>query len=100
MKLSCRAIERRRSEPDNQDQIIRTEHPRLEGWEDSDGISYEKLPYAPEIIKAELTSRHPDDILACGSESKRPVDWPRILLAIIVTFELLRRDIKAYVKGL
>ena len=47
-----------------------TEHPELEGWEDSDGIFYEKLPYAPEIIKAELTSRHPDDILVCGSESK------------------------------
>ena len=75
MKLSCRAIERRRSEPDNQDQIIRTEHPGLEGWEDSDGIFYKKLPYASEIIKAELTSRHPDDILACGSKSKRPVDW-------------------------
>ena len=32
MKLSCRAIERRRSEPENQSQIIRTEHSGLEGW--------------------------------------------------------------------
>ena len=38
------------------------------------------------IIKAKLTSRHPDNTLAGGSESKRLVDWPRILLAIIVTF--------------
>ena len=43
-------------EENNQSQIIRTEHPGLEGWEDFDGVPhYEKLPYAPEIIKAELT---------------------------------------------
>lgn len=44
-------------------------------------------------------SNHHIDILTSGSESKKSVDWPRILL-ILVSFESLRRDIKAYVKGL
>ena len=48
----------------------------------------------PEIIKAKLTSRYLDNILAGGLESKRSVDWPRILLAIIVTFESLQHSTK------
>ena len=79
--------------------IIRTEHPGLEGWESSNEVSYEKIPYTPEIIKAELSSRHPNDTLAGGSESKRAVDWPGMLL-IRMTFESLRRDIKTYIKEL
>ena len=31
MKLSCRAIEKKQLEPNNQDQIIWTEHLKLEG---------------------------------------------------------------------
>ena len=90
MKLSCKAIEKRQLEPENQDQIIWTKHPELEGWKDSDGISYEKLPYTPEIIKAELTSRHPNDILAKDLESKKPVNWPKIFL-------IFKSLVKAYV---
>ena len=97
MKLGCRAIE------NNQSQIIRTEYPGLEGWEDPDGVlhqdSSQDLPYASEIARAKLISRHHDDNLAGGSELERTVDWPRILL-ILVTFESLRHNIKAYVKGL
>ena len=85
-------------EEDNQDQIIRTKHPRLEGWEDSDRVlHHQNLPYAPEIIKAELISRYPNDTWAGGSELKRPIDWP-IILPIRVTFESLRYRVKAYVK--
>ena len=46
------------------------------------------------------TSRHSNDILARGLESKKPIDWPRIPLVIIMTFESLQRNIKVYVKGL
>ena len=42
-----------------------------------------------EIILTELTNRHPNDILAGSLESKRPINWLQILLAIIVTIELL-----------
>lgn len=42
-----------------------------------------------EIIKAELTNRYFNDILAFGLELKKPINWPKILLVIIVTFELL-----------
>ena len=65
------------------------EHPKLKDWKDSDEISYEKFPYTLEIIKTELINRHPNDILVGGLESKRLVDWPRILLTIILMFELL-----------
>ena len=47
-----------------------------------------------EIMKAELINRHPDDILASGSDSKKFINWPRILLAIIMTFELLQHSIE------
>ena len=52
-------------------------------------LHYQNLSYAPEIVKAELTSKHLNDTLASGLESKKPVDWPKILLAIIMTFDLL-----------
>ena len=51
------------------------------------------------IIKAKLTNRHPDDTLAGSLESKKPVDWLRILL-ILVTFESVQCDIKIYIKRL
>ena len=60
-------IRARKPGPDNQNQgqIIWTEHPGLEGWEVSNGVLHHQgLPYASEIIRAELTSRHHDDILA------------------------------------
>ena len=66
------------------------EHLGLGDWKDFDGISYKKLPYTPEIIKAELINRHSDDILVGNSESQRPINWSKILLAIIVTFESLQ----------
>ena len=56
MKLSCRAIEKRQSGLE----IIRIEHPGLEGWEDPDGVLYYQ-----DFIRFEV---------------KRPVYWPRILL--------------------
>ena len=42
-----------------------------------------------EIIKAKLINRHSNNILARSLESKKSIDWPKILLAIIVMFELL-----------
>ena len=39
-------------------------------------------------------------ILQQGSlESKRPIDWPRILLAVIMTIGSLWRSVEAYIKG-
>ena len=103
MKSGCRSYRKKTvkaREPKSQGQIIRTEHPGLEGWENFAGVShYADLPYALEIIRAKLISRHYIDILTSGLKLKRPVDWPRILL-IRVTFESLRRDIKTYIKGL
>lgn len=43
----------------------------------------------PKIIKAKLTNRYFDNILAGSLELIKPVNWPRILLAIIEIFELL-----------
>ena len=43
IKLGCRAIEKRQSEPESQDQMIRTEYPGLDGWKNPDGLSYESL---------------------------------------------------------
>ena len=84
---AVKTMRRRQSEPVIQGPIIRTKHHLLEGWEDSDGVlHHQDLLYVIEIIRAELTSRHHDYLLAGGSEPKRPFDWPRILLAIIVTF--------------
>ena len=74
MKLSYRAIERGQSEPDNQDQIMWIKHPELEGQKDSDQISYKKLPYTSEIIKAKLTNRHLNNILAGSLKSKKLID--------------------------
>ena len=34
-----------------------------------------------------------------GLVSKRPVDWPRILLAIIATYRSLQQSVQAYIKG-
>ena len=72
--------------------IIRTKHLGLKSWEDFDKISYEKLPYVFEIIKAELTSKHPNNILISGSELKKLIDWSKILPSIIMIFESLQRS--------
>ena len=69
MKLGCRAIEKRQSGPE----IIRIEHPGLEGWEDPDGVLYYQ------------------DFIRFGV--KRPVYWPRIL-SIRVTVQSLQRSTK------
>ena len=58
-------------------------------------------PIGSHIMKTFLThlkcsepSRHHINILACGLELKRPINWPGILLAIIATFESPQHNIK------
>lgn len=99
MKLSCKTIEKKRSKSDNHDQIIWTKHPIFKGWKDSNEIFYKKFFYALEIIKVELTNRYLNDFLAYDLELKRSIDWPKRLL-IIMMFESLQHNIKAYVKRL
>ena len=100
MKLGYKAIKRRQSGPENQGQIIRIEHPRLEGWKNPNGVLYYKeFPCVPKIIKAKITSRHPNNTLVGNLKSKKAIDWPIILL-ICVTFESLQRNIKTHIKGL
>ena len=66
----------------------------LEVWEHlNGGLYYQDLPYALEMIRAKLINRHHIDILVGGWNSKRPVDWPRILL-IRVTIESPQRSTK------
>ena len=43
----------------------------------------------PKIIETKLTNKHFNNILVCGLESKRPINLLKILLAIIIIFELL-----------
>ena len=69
-------------------------HPKLESREDSNKIFYEKLSYIPKIIKAKLICRYFHNILIDSFELKKSVDWPKILLAIIMMFESLQCSIK------
>ena len=62
--------------------------------EKTDEISYEKFLYMPKIIKVELINRHFNNILTGSLKLKRPVDWSKILLAIIMTFKLLQCSIE------
>lgn len=96
IKLSYKTKEKRQLKPDNSNKIIKAEHLRLKCWEDFDGISYQKLLYILEIIKAKLINRHLNDILIRDLESKKSSNWPKILLIIIMMFELLQRSIKYF----
>ena len=45
-------------------------------------------------LKSLKPNRHLNNILANNSELKKLVDWPKILIAIIVIFESLQYNIK------
>ncbi len=67
-----------------------------EGWEDIEQVlHYQGLPYVPKVIRSELISRHHDDPLA-GHFS---IEKTRERIARKYYWPMLRRDVKAYVKG-
>lgn len=51
-------------------------------------------------LKLSKPIKHHINILVCDLKLKDPIDWPKILLVIIVTFELLQHNLKTYVKRL
>ena len=75
-------------------QKIRAE--KRKGWEDSEGVLHHQgLPYVLEFIRTELISMHHNDLLA----DHFGIEKTRELVARKYYWEILRRDVKNYVKG-
>lgn len=69
---------------------MKTKHPELKSWIALNKILYNQNPlYIFKIIKTKLTNRHYNNFLANNLELKRPINWLKILLAIIIILELL-----------